>query len=266
MSVCVIPGLTYHFRAWGMVSLLGSLHTGPKFPSWFALDNLDDHIWFTNPADLSGTTPFLFKYKIMWAEVSDLALVGSITLSPYISLACIIFTQTRGVRIGNFETCPWVKCRRCSQGSNASHWAVRYYVMNFATMWLDLLFRTSGWESKATLFIPSGLLVICSILLQGLHEITDKALTSSDSSNKCEDFVSLVQNWLIKIQVFLTLHINQYLLSLEKHAELYISYTLIFLFLQVSVPTVFWSYSASIYNLFSTVHCSRSIITLLSGF
>jgi len=200
MSVCVIPGLTYHFRAWGMVSLLGSLHTGPKFPSWFALDNLDDHIWFTNPADLSGTTPFLFKYKIMWAEVSDLALVGSITLSPYISLACIIFTQTRGVRIGNFETCPWVKCRRCSQGSNASHWAVRYYVMNFATMWLDLLFRTSGWESKATLFIPSGLLVICSILLQGLHEITDKALTSSDSSNKCEDFVSLVQNWLIKIQ------------------------------------------------------------------
>ncbi|KAG2533979.1 nicotinate phosphoribosyltransferase 1-like [Panicum virgatum] len=34
----------------------------------------------------------------------------------------------------------------------------------------------------------------------GLHEITDKALASSDSSNRCEDFVSLVQNWLIRIQ------------------------------------------------------------------
>ncbi|KAJ1292807.1 hypothetical protein BS78_01G018500 [Paspalum vaginatum] len=34
----------------------------------------------------------------------------------------------------------------------------------------------------------------------GLDEITDKALTSSDGSNKCEDFVSLVQNWLIRIQ------------------------------------------------------------------
>ncbi|CAN6322028.1 unnamed protein product [Urochloa humidicola] len=34
----------------------------------------------------------------------------------------------------------------------------------------------------------------------GLDEITDKALTSSDGSNKCENFVSLVQNWLTKIQ------------------------------------------------------------------
>ncbi|CAL4928279.1 unnamed protein product [Urochloa decumbens] len=34
----------------------------------------------------------------------------------------------------------------------------------------------------------------------GLDEITDKALTSSNGSNKCEDFVSLVQNWLTKIQ------------------------------------------------------------------
>ncbi|CAO1941313.1 unnamed protein product, partial [Urochloa humidicola] len=34
----------------------------------------------------------------------------------------------------------------------------------------------------------------------GLDEITDKALTSSDGSNKCEDFVSLVKNWLTKIQ------------------------------------------------------------------
>lgn len=34
----------------------------------------------------------------------------------------------------------------------------------------------------------------------GLDEITDKALTSSDGSNKCENFVSLVQNWLIRIQ------------------------------------------------------------------
>ena len=50
--------------------------------------------------------------------------INSITFSPYISLACIIFTQPRAVRVGNFETCPWVKCRRCSQGSNALHWAV----------------------------------------------------------------------------------------------------------------------------------------------
>nr|CAB3497545.1 unnamed protein product [Digitaria exilis] len=34
----------------------------------------------------------------------------------------------------------------------------------------------------------------------GLDEITDKALISSDGSSKCEDFVSLVQNWLIKIK------------------------------------------------------------------
>ncbi|CAL4920004.1 unnamed protein product [Urochloa decumbens] len=40
----------------------------------------------------------------------------------------------------------------------------------------------------------------------GLDEITDKALTSSDGSNKCEDFVSLVQNWLTKIQDGSSLH------------------------------------------------------------
>ncbi|KAM0823877.1 hypothetical protein ACQ4PT_070568 [Festuca glaucescens] len=34
----------------------------------------------------------------------------------------------------------------------------------------------------------------------GLDEIIDKALSSSDGSNKCEDFVSLVQSWLIRIQ------------------------------------------------------------------
>uniref|UniRef100_M8CQK8 nicotinate phosphoribosyltransferase n=1 Tax=Aegilops tauschii TaxID=37682 RepID=M8CQK8_AEGTA len=34
----------------------------------------------------------------------------------------------------------------------------------------------------------------------GLDEIIDKALSSSDGSNKCEDFVSLVENWLVKIQ------------------------------------------------------------------
>ncbi|ONM11380.1 Nicotinate phosphoribosyltransferase 2 [Zea mays] len=37
----------------------------------------------------------------------------------------------------------------------------------------------------------------------GLDEITDKTLTSSDGSNTCEDFISLVQNWLIRIQVLL---------------------------------------------------------------
>ncbi|EMS54141.1 Nicotinate phosphoribosyltransferase [Triticum urartu] len=35
---------------------------------------------------------------------------------------------------------------------------------------------------------------------KGLDEIIDKALSSSDGLNKCEDFVSLVQNWLVKIQ------------------------------------------------------------------
>ncbi|KAM0823880.1 hypothetical protein ACQ4PT_070568 [Festuca glaucescens] len=38
----------------------------------------------------------------------------------------------------------------------------------------------------------------CELL--GLDEIIDKALSSSDGSNKCEDFVSLVQSWLIRIQ------------------------------------------------------------------
>ncbi|TVU43995.1 hypothetical protein EJB05_03419 [Eragrostis curvula] len=34
----------------------------------------------------------------------------------------------------------------------------------------------------------------------GLEEILDKTLPSSDGLNKCEDFVSLVQNWLTRIQ------------------------------------------------------------------
>ncbi|KAL6638222.1 hypothetical protein ACP70R_025794 [Stipagrostis hirtigluma subsp. patula] len=34
----------------------------------------------------------------------------------------------------------------------------------------------------------------------GIDEIIDKTLTSSDGSNKCEDFVSLVQSWLTRIQ------------------------------------------------------------------
>uniref|UniRef100_A0ACD6A8A6 Uncharacterized protein n=2 Tax=Avena sativa TaxID=4498 RepID=A0ACD6A8A6_AVESA len=34
----------------------------------------------------------------------------------------------------------------------------------------------------------------------GLDEIIDKALSSSDGTNRCEDFVSLVQNWLSRIQ------------------------------------------------------------------
>ncbi|ONM11381.1 Nicotinate phosphoribosyltransferase 2 [Zea mays] len=40
----------------------------------------------------------------------------------------------------------------------------------------------------------------------GLDEITDKTLTSSDGSNTCEDFISLVQNWLIRIQDSSSLH------------------------------------------------------------
>ncbi|XP_066355168.1 nicotinate phosphoribosyltransferase 1-like [Miscanthus floridulus] len=40
----------------------------------------------------------------------------------------------------------------------------------------------------------------------GIDEITNKALTSSDGSKKCEDFVSLVQNWLIRIQESSSLH------------------------------------------------------------
>uniref|UniRef100_A0A0D9ZFI1 nicotinate phosphoribosyltransferase n=1 Tax=Oryza glumipatula TaxID=40148 RepID=A0A0D9ZFI1_9ORYZ len=35
---------------------------------------------------------------------------------------------------------------------------------------------------------------------QGLDDIIDRTLASSDGSNKCEDFVSLVQNWLARIK------------------------------------------------------------------
>uniref|UniRef100_A0A0D9W153 Nicotinate phosphoribosyltransferase n=1 Tax=Leersia perrieri TaxID=77586 RepID=A0A0D9W153_9ORYZ len=35
---------------------------------------------------------------------------------------------------------------------------------------------------------------------QGLDDIIDRTLTSSDGSNKCEDFVTLVQNWLARIK------------------------------------------------------------------
>lgn len=37
--------------------------------------------------------------------------------------------------------------------------------------------------------------------LQSPDEIVEKALRSSDGSVTCEDFVSLVQSWLNKIQV-----------------------------------------------------------------
>jgi nicotinate phosphoribosyltransferase len=36
----------------------------------------------------------------------------------------------------------------------------------------------------------------------GLDDIIDRTLASSDGSNKCEDFVSLVQNWLARIKVY----------------------------------------------------------------
>lgn len=38
--------------------------------------------------------------------------------------------------------------------------------------------------------------------LQSPDEIIDKSLRSSDSQSTCEDFVSLAQTWLSKIQVF----------------------------------------------------------------
>lgn len=50
-----------------------------------------------------------------------------------------------------------------------------------------------------------------SKLLNGLQspdEIVDRSLTSRDGSTTCEDFVSLVQTWLSKIQVFLLIFID----------------------------------------------------------
>lgn len=38
--------------------------------------------------------------------------------------------------------------------------------------------------------------------LQSPDEIIDKSLRSSDGSRTCEDFLSAVQTWLNKIQVF----------------------------------------------------------------
>uniref|UniRef100_A0ACD5X9Q7 Uncharacterized protein n=1 Tax=Avena sativa TaxID=4498 RepID=A0ACD5X9Q7_AVESA len=46
----------------------------------------------------------------------------------------------------------------------------------------------------------------------GLDEIIDKALSSSDGTNRCEDFVSLVQNWLRRIQMWL----GQFFYAIEK--------------------------------------------------
>ncbi|PWZ58754.1 Nicotinate phosphoribosyltransferase 1 [Zea mays] len=61
--------------------------------------------------------------------------------------------------------------------------------------------------------IPEGYAVFPKVPLMriegpvaGLDEITDKTLTSSDGSNTCEDFISLVQNWLIRIQDSSSLH------------------------------------------------------------
>lgn len=39
------------------------------------------------------------------------------------------------------------------------------------------------------------------MILQSPDEIVDKSLRSSDGSTTCEDFISLVQSWLSKIQV-----------------------------------------------------------------
>lgn len=38
--------------------------------------------------------------------------------------------------------------------------------------------------------------------MQSPDEITEKSLKSSDDSNVCEDFVSLVQAWLSKLKVW----------------------------------------------------------------
>lgn len=48
--------------------------------------------------------------------------------------------------------------------------------------------------------------------LQSPDEIIDKSLRSSDGSRKCEDFLSVVQMWLSKIQV-LDHYVHEVLLS-----------------------------------------------------
>lgn len=53
--------------------------------------------------------------------------------------------------------------------------------------------------SYVTVFIFIYLSSGCT--LQSPDEIVEKALCSSDGSVTCEDFVSLVQSWLNKIQV-----------------------------------------------------------------
>lgn len=40
-----------------------------------------------------------------------------------------------------------------------------------------------------------------NIVLQSTDEIVDKVLQSADGETTCEDFISLVQTWLTKIQV-----------------------------------------------------------------
>lgn len=50
--------------------------------------------------------------------------------------------------------------------------------------------------------MPESILSDLFSHLQSPDEIVGKSVHSSDGSTTCEDFVSLVQTWLSKIQVF----------------------------------------------------------------
>ena len=60
--------------------------------------------------------------------------------------------------------------------------------------------------------------------MQSSDEITEKSLKNSDGSNVCEDFVGLVQAWLIKLEVY-----NETMLSFNIFLS-YISLTFAFIF------------------------------------
>lgn len=77
---------------------------------------------------------------------------------------------------------------------------VNVYEDNFVFN-IIVLFMTWGtfcYVSSVTYMCP---LLCLSYDLQSLDEITDRSLRRKDGSSTCEDFVSLVQTWLSKIQV-----------------------------------------------------------------
>ena len=164
--------------------------------------------------------------------------INSITFSPYISLACIIFTQPRAVRVGNFETCPWVKCRRCSQGSNALHWAVDSEILCYVLC--NYMVESFVADEKVKLLylfrvdFCSNVVSFCRVFMKSLTKHLLVLIVQTDVKIS---FLWCRTGWSGFRYSSCYVLINTYS-SLQKHAEIYIS-CIFFLFLQVSIPPLY---------------------------